>query len=295
MKLGLGTVQFGLDYGVSNTEGKTALVEVVAILKHAAISGIRIIDTASLYGSSEAVLGQIFSSMGCPFDVITKTPYFGTACLTAADVMRLEQVFHQSLSNLQIPSVYGLLFHHADDLLADGASLLVDRVCEFKRQGLIKKWGFSAYTGQQVDGVLNRFNPDLVQVPINVFDQRIVSGGQLRRLKQARVEVHSRSVFLQGLLLMEQASLNPYFAPYREMLESFSREAKASGFTNLQASLKYVVDIKEIDHVIVGVCSNRELKQIIGVLQEVPAGSLCYKRFSSHDERLLNPAIWKLR
>lgn len=294
MKLGLGTVQFGLDYGISNSEGKTTPDEVAAILKLAASKGITVIDTASMYGSSEAVLGRVLSSMGHPFNVVTKTPRFGSLRLTTTDATHLGQVFYKSLSDLQAPSVYGLLFHHADDLLSDGASLLVDRVCEFKQRGLIKKWGFSAYTGQQIDEILKRFTPDLVQVPVNVIDQRLVSGGQLRRLKQAGIEIHSRSAFLQGLLLMSPASRNPYFAPYGDLLDSFFSEAKAKGFSRLQASLKFVMDIEEIDHVIVGVCSARELEQITEVAAALPDSPLRYSQFASDDERLLNPALWQL-
>lgn len=294
MKLGLGTVQFGLDYGVSNSEGKTTPDEVAAILKHAANNGITLLDTASMYGSSEAVLGPILSLMGHPFDVVTKTPRFGTPCLTSADATQLEQVFQQSLSALQAPSVYGLLFHHADDLLADGASLLVDRVVEFKQLGLIKKWGFSAYTGQQIDEILTRFTPDLVQAPVNVLDQRLVSGGQLRRLKQAGVEIHSRSAFLQGLLLMNPALRNTYFAPFGDLLDSFLNEARVSGLSPLQAALNFVMNIEEIDCVIVGVCSAVELEEIAAAVASLRDRPLGYDQFASDDARLLNPALWQL-
>ena len=294
MKLGLGTAQFGLDYGVSNSVGKTTPDEVTTILELTASKGITLIDTASMYGSSEAVLGPTLSTMGHPFKIVTKTPRFGTPCLTVADVTHLNRVFYQSLSALQAPSVYGLLFHHADDLLADGASLLVEKVCEFKQRGLIKNWGFSAYTGQQIDEILNHFTPDLVQVPVNVLDQRLISGGQLSRLKQAGIEIHSRSAFLQGLLLMSPASRNPFFDQYSDLLDSFLSEARVNDLSPLQAALQFVMNIEEIDHVIVGVCSAVELEQISAAVASLRDKSVVYEQFASDDERLLNPAIWQL-
>lgn len=294
MKLGLGTVQFGLDYGVSNTEGKTTPAEVATILKLAASSGITVVDTAAMYGASEAVLGPILSSMDHPLDIVTKTPRFDVTSLTPADATRLEQTFMQSLATLKAPSLYGLLFHHADDLLAEGAALLVEKTLELKRRGLIKKWGFSAYTGQQIDAILSRFIPDVIQVPVNILDQRLINGGQLKRLKQAGVEVHSRSTFLQGLLLMNPESLHPYFSPYRNLLASLSREAVSHGLSPLQVALKFVMDMEEIDHVIVGVCSSGELRHILDTVHSLPECSIDYRRFASNDEGLLNPALWRL-
>ncbi len=295
MKLGLGTVQFGLDYGISNTAGRTPADEVLHILDLAARIGISVIDTASMYGTSETVLGQALASLGHDFAIVTKTPRFDVTGDLKAEADRLEQTFLHSLKSLQKEAIHGLMFHHADDLLTDESSVLVERVCALKQQGLISKWGFSAYTGQQLDAILHRFTPDLVQVPVNVLDQRLLNGGQLKRLKQAGVEIHSRSAFLQGLLLMDAAALNPYFAPYVGILESFSREARNKGFSQLQATLKFVMDIVEIDHVIVGVCSGSELQQIVAAATALPANTISYERFACADEGLVNPALWKLQ
>lgn len=291
MKLGLGTAQFGLDYGVSNTGGKTVSTEIAAILKRAMENGIRTIDTASVYGSSEAELGSILSLMGQSFEVVTKIPRLASVGNSAT----IEQTLYTSLNRLHMRSVYGLLFHNADDLLSDNASQLVDTVMNLKRQGIIKKWGFSAYTGQQINAILERFSPDLIQVPVNVLDQRLLHSGHLKLLKQAGIEIHARSVFLQGLLLMETSSLDSYFAPYRGLLDSFHHAALSSSLSPLHAALRFVLEIEEIDRVIVGVCSDRELQQIIDAIKIAPSGGINYEQLASSDEKLVNPALWRLR
>ena len=185
MKIGLGTVQFGLDYGVSNKEGKTAPDEVGRILKAAADRGVRVIDTAALYGSSEEALGSALPT-GHRFDIVTKTRSFKKDSITPDDARILEEGFGASLSKLRSRSVYGLLLHDCDDLLAKGGGLLMAKMQGFKERGLVKKIGVSVYTASQIDRVMARFSIDIIQLPLSVFDQRLIQSGHLSRLKALR-------------------------------------------------------------------------------------------------------------
>ena len=198
-KLGLGTAQWGMQYGVSNKQGQTSLNEVHRILKVAHSAGILLLDTASLYGNAEHALGQSNLSS---FRVITKTPKFGKELVSKADVDCLVQTFTVSLQKLGLKSAHGLLIHDVDDIFASNGSQLIDALKQLKSQGLVSKIGISVYSSSQIQKVLHCFNPDIIQLPINVLDQRLIQDGTIAHLSGLGVEVHARSAFLQGLLLM---------------------------------------------------------------------------------------------
>ncbi len=201
MKLGIGTAQFGLDYGISNTSGKTSLKEVRSILKIATENGVDVLDTAYSYGDSESVIGKCLPEQN-RFRIIIKTPSFKKSRYTAADGNTIKSAFYESLERLRLSSVAGLLIHHADDALAEGSEFLYEVMHELKSKGLVEKIGFSVYSGEQIDKLLDLYDFEMIQVPVNVLDQRLIKGGELKKLKNKDIEVHARSIFLQGLLLM---------------------------------------------------------------------------------------------
>lgn len=293
MKLGLGTVQFGADYGISNKDGKTPTAEVAAILDAATELGVRIIDTACLYGDSEDVLGRSMPP-DSRFDIVTKTPQFAKQSLDEADAQQVEDTFRSSLLRLNRPSVYGLLIHRADDLFVSGGDLLMDRLLTLKQSGLVSKIGVSVYSAHQIDEVLARFPIDLIQLPINALDQRLLQSGHLQKLKRAGVEIHARSIFLQGLLLMGLQDVPDYFSSIRERLESYHRFIEAQGLIPIQAALGFVANIPEIDQVICGVNNRQQLREICAAVQ-VKVRSEDYADFAVMDEAIVNPALWRIR
>lgn len=286
-KLGLGTVQFGLDYGVANSGGKTSRDQVRHILEAASLAGVRIIDTASMYGESEAVLGASWPSEH-HFQVVTKTPRLVAA--DAADL--LTRTMFQSLERLKLDAVYGLLVHNAADLLTDNGSLLVETMLRLKEQGVVKKTGVSVYNGQQIDALLKKFTPDLIQLPMNVLDQRLLGSGHLTRLKQLGVEIHVRSAFLQGLLLMEPDSIHPYFEQIRGHLRDYRRFLDEQGLSPIQAALGFVARLEEVDIVLCGVDSLRHFEEIIA---SPDIGSRAdFGRFAINEEAMIDPSQWRL-
>lgn len=291
MKVALGTVQFGVNYGISNKAGKTSQAEVGAILTTAWSNGVSVIDTASLYGDSEEVLGQSLPA-NTGFKIVTKTPQFAKQTLDGTDAQQLEDTLRSSLAKLGTVSVYGLLIHRADDLLLPGGALLVERLLRLKQDGLVSKVGVSVYSGQQIDQVLEWFPMDLIQLPINVLDQRLLQSGHLKKLKSAGVEIHARSAFLQGLLLMELQDIPGYFDSVRGRLESYHRFIKEHNLTPLQAALGFVSGIPEIDQVVCGVNDARQLREICKAAQ-AKVDFRAFADFSIPDEAMINPALWK--
>ncbi len=293
-KIGLGTVQFGLDYGIANPNGRVPFDEVERILGRAATLGITVLDTAALYGVSEETLGRILGPEH-PFRIVTKTPKAAGDRITDNNAADLAGTFDRSLLRLKQQTVYGLLIHDADDLLKPAGQLLIDALRRVRDSGRVTKIGVSVYTGGQLDSVLELFTPDLVQLPLNVLDQRLIADGRLDRLHQMGVEVHARSVFLQGLLLMEPQSLDAYFDPVRDSLENYWNGMKQTGATPLEGALRFALDQPQIDTVIVGVCSRQELEDICVASRRRGFPQIDFGRWAVNDPRYVNPSQWRLK
>jgi aryl-alcohol dehydrogenase-like predicted oxidoreductase len=288
-KLGLGTVQWGIPYGLANKQGFTAPEIVTAILSLAQRSGIQVLDTASLYGEAEAVLGANALQQ---FHVISKTPRFATSTITEENANQLIQIFHRSLQRLSCHKIFGLLIHHAPDLLVPGGERLISAMEQLKEKGLVENIGVSVYDGEQVDAVLNVFKPDIVQLPLSVFDQRMIANGQLERLKREGVAIHTRSVFLQGLLLMPLDKIPAYFDPIRPLLARWHLAAQAQGMTLVQAALSFVRDIPHVDTVLVGVENVAQFQSCLGDFSI--NASFDAENLACNNPCFINPALWKI-
>lgn len=292
MKLGLGTVQFGLPYGISNQQGQTPLREVKIILEIASQKGIEVLDTATLYGNSEEVLGKCLDTEH-GFKIVTKTPMFGGKLITAEDVLLLEKTFAQSLKKLKQNSLYGLLIHHSQDLLAADGDLLMESMINLRQKGLVKKIGVSVYTGRQIDDLLDRYNSiDIIQLPINVFDQRLLHGGHLARLKKRGIEIHARSIFLQGLLLMSPADLPDYFVSIKDHVQHYHNVLQSQGITTLQGALGFVLALSEVDVVLCGLNNLQQLQGICTAATQYAKNN--FSEFALSDEKILNPSLWQV-
>ena len=289
-KLGLGTVQWGIPYGISNPNGVTTPETVAALLSEARCYGINVLDTASLYGKSEAVLGT--NSLDT-FKIVTKTPSFTTTHISDIEVNQLSKTFQQSLIYLSCEKIYGLLIHNAENIFVPGGEKLLAAMVQLKEKGLVDKIGVSVYDSMQLDAVLEKFTPDLIQLPLSVFDQRMLNSGHLERLKNAGVEIHVRSVFLQGLLLMPLCDIPVFFEPIRPLLIRWHAAAEAQGLTVNQAALAFVKNILYVDTVLVGLDNLLQFRSCVDDFSiEVnfdAAGLAC------NDPLFVNPSRWQIK
>jgi aryl-alcohol dehydrogenase-like predicted oxidoreductase len=291
LKLALGTVQFGLDYGVSNRSGMTSAAEVKRILDVARQSGIRLLDTAASYGISEEVLGDALGGVSS-FEIVTKTPAFGQVPVESRRPM-LRETFHHSLARLRVREVAGLLVHQADDLLHPDGGDLFDELSALKRAGQVRAIGASVYSGTQIDRLMERFDLDLVQLPVSVLDQRLIRSGHLARLKKSGVEIHARSIFLQGLLLMRPDELPPHLHRAAPVLTSYRAWLSERNLNALDGAIGFVSALEEVDSIVVGVNSARHLAEIVtSAGTSIESSDLA--RFAVEDPALLNPALWPL-
>ena len=279
-KLALGTVQFGLDYGVTNNSGKVQIKEVRSILEFAKNNDINVLDTAARYGNSEEVLGS--ADVG-DFQVITKTTPLKN------DVNEVIDNFYKSLKNLNKDQVYGLLVHDVGDIYNEQFDLLYRKIIELKQQGLVSKIGFSTYTQEQVDFLLKNFDFDLIQVQFNVFDNRLIQGGQLKALNNKGIEIHARSVFLQGILL-DFNNIPCYFSTWKKEFNDYQEVVKDRGLSLIEYALNYALNVEEIDKVLVGVNSKEQLIDIVNAAQKQATTNA----FTINNLDLLNPSRWKV-
>ncbi len=200
-RLALGTVQFGLPYGIANQTGQISRDEAAAILNHAWAMGLDTLDTAIAYGGSEARLGEIGVKQ---WRVISKLPAVPESVTDVA--AWVENSVNGSLERLNIPMLRGLLLHCSRQLLGVRGDTLYRALAAIKDEGKVEKIGVSIYGPEELDALWPHYQFDLVQAPFNVIDRRLATSGWLKRLHQAGIEVHVRSVFLQGLLLMDTAN-----------------------------------------------------------------------------------------
>ena len=278
MKLALGTVQFGLDYGINNHNGLVAIDKVKKILDLAKEKGISTLDTAAAYGRSEEVLGQVGINN---YKIITKTTPLQNG------VNEVIKNFYKSLSKLKVTQVEGLLIHNFNDIKDKKFDELFYKLNEIKKEGTIKKIGFSIYYPKQVDFLLENFDFDLIQLPFNVFDIRLIEGGQLKALKKKNIEIHARSIFLQGVLLSFD-SLPNYFSTWRKQFESYQEIVREKELSLLEYALNFVSNTQELDKILVGVDSVDQLTDIVNAFKF----DANLNAFKIDDINLLNPDLW---
>lgn len=285
MKLALGTVQFGLNYGVANTDGRVSTEMAESILRSAQLSGMDTLDTAIAYGDSESVLGGLGVQS---WKVVSKLPALPEGC---SDVTHwVKSQMQESLRRLGLQRMDGLLLHRPGQLLEAVGPDLYAALQSLKAEGLVAKVGVSVYGPAELDDLWPKYRLDLVQAPLNILDRSLVDSGWASRLKDSGVEVHTRSVFLQGLLLMPADKRPDRFKRWSDLWQVWDRWLLATGLTPVQACLRYVNSLDVIDRVVVGVDTVTQLNDVVsaadGVLDSLPA----FKPLQ--DDRLINPACW---
>jgi aryl-alcohol dehydrogenase-like predicted oxidoreductase len=289
MRLGLGTVQFGLDYGISNRRGKVPHAEVRRILSAALAAGVNLLDTASAYGDSERVVGECLPA-GSSFRIVTKTPPL-TDCDAEEGALRWRTALRESLDKLRQASLYGVLVHRINDVLGRHGERLMDELYQSQADGLVEKVGVSIYCATELDEVLHRFKIDLVQIPLSVLDQRLLRSGHLKKLKALNIEVHIRSAFLQGILLSDPGALPSYFDPIRPVLLRYHSYMQQNGLSAVEAAVAFLASVPEVDYAIVGVTSLNEWREIMSATEQ-PSHALEFDSFAVESEAFVNPSLW---
>jgi len=283
-RLVVGTAQFGMPYGIANETGLMDRDEAERILDCAWREGIDTLDTAVAYGDSQRRLGEIGVKR---WRIISKVPPV-PATVTDGGAW-IQHTIDESLRLTGVPSLYGLLFHQPSQLLGPMGDALYRAMLEAKGRGQVGKIGVSIYSPEDLDSLTPAFKLDLVQGPMNVFDRRLHTSGWLSKLRAAGVEVHIRSIFLQGLLLMEASRRPARFNAWKHLWREWDCWLDEQSLTPLQACVGFGLS-HDVDGIVVGVDS---LHHFQGILQSAklapvpPPGHL-----QSDDPELINPSRW---
>jgi spore coat polysaccharide biosynthesis protein SpsF len=283
MKLGLGTVQFGLPYGVTNRRGQPPATEARRALETATECGIDLLDTAPAYGAAEAVVGEALRA-GLKFRIVTKT------AIGAASPAALRETFHRSLERMGVDRVHGLLLHRCADALAPGGEALIEAMQALQRAGLVERIGVSVYGADELDAVMKLLTPQIVQLPLSIVDQRLARSGHLTKLAAMGVEIHARSVFLQGLLVEPDPDFPREVAPYRATFAALVDDLRNAGCTPLEGALAYCARQPEVHAAIVGVAGRDELLQIVSASKR--SLDFDFSRYALDNPVALNPGRW---
>lgn len=285
-KLALGSVQFGLNYGIANEIGKTKFSEVKEILILSKESKINIIDTASNYGESEHILGETGIKK---FNYVTKLPKIPIDC---KDVDHwVQNIVENSLSKLKVNCLYGLLIHRTEDLSGKFGKKLIKAIQQIKFNGLTKKIGISIYEIKEIERALDLIKLDIVQAPLNIVDRRLELSGILNKLNNLKIEVHTRSTFLQGLLLLPRNKIPNKFNRWSNMWDRWHMELKKNKLDAIEVCLSYPLSLPQVNKIIVGVDSKLQLQNIITAASKKNVG-FKFSFMQSNDIELINPTRW---
>jgi aryl-alcohol dehydrogenase-like predicted oxidoreductase len=277
-RLGLGTVQFGMNYGISNKDGQTDRVEITNILSKALELGVDTLDTASGYGRSEQMIGENDANR---FKIISKFP------ANVKSEQDLMESLKCSISDLRITSLYGYLAHDAVGLLR--SPQIWQALQECKDSGLVTKVGYSLYNPNQLEDLLAAdYIPDLVQLPFNLLDRRFEK--YFSSLSDLGCEIHVRSVFLQGLFFVNPTKLPDFFLPVKPILKRI-QDFFVSPNEIASFLIKFVLSRPEINKVIFGVNSEAQLVQNVAHIG-MDGTFFTYDNWEEIPDRILMPNKW---
>ncbi len=295
-KLVLGTAQLGFNYGIANVIGKPTEKQALEIMKYAVENGINYFDTAYSYGNSEIIIGKFLNfhkSYKSKVNIITKMPSLKKEKLNEKNI---NNRFFESLHKLEQESLYCYMVHDFNDIV-NNCNVINKIFLKFKDEGLIKKIGVSVYDKSQIKFLLRNFNFDLIQIPINIFDQRLLKDDILLNLKRRGVEIYARSVFLQGLIFLDKNNLPLKFKSIKKQLEKLNEISLKYNISKEEVALLFVNTINEIDKIVIGVEKIDQLQRNVKILNKSENFNkirilINFEDFFIEDTNIIDPRKW---
>ena len=279
----LGGAQLGLPYGILNGGETLSREEVARILDTAFGHGIDSIDTAIAYGQSESIIGETAQNR---FKVISKLPPIPSSVSNVSEWVHTQ--VDASLSRLKCTSLDALLLHRPQDLTGIHGAELYDAISSLKIEKIIHRFGVSIYEPDELADIIGKFDIDVVQAPFNVFDRRIL--GVINQLAALNIELHVRSVFLQGVLIAGPAGRPQRFEPWSEHFALFDEWVHSTGMSAMSCCLGFALQQPGVAKLVIGATSAESLAEIMASIPskhfEVPV------QLQSSIEQLIDPRYW---
>lgn len=295
MKLCLGTAQLGMNYGIANKSGKPSCFEATETVKTAWQNGISFFDTAQAYGDSELILGKSFHKLGInnSVHVISKLD----PSMDHLDKDLVEMAVKTSLNKLNIDTLYGFLLHRAGCLL-DWQKGLRNIFKGLKTKGLIKYTGVSVYNYEEASNALKLDDIDIIQLPLNVFDQFAVNKGILVKARERGKQVFLRSIYLQGLLTLNPDMLPGKLEFAKEPLDKYHGICKKYNSDPIHISISFVKWLAGDFPIIIGAENHDQVIKNVNYFskklknREYLFNELIDTFSESANPRLINPGLW---
>ena len=281
-KIVIGTAQLGSDYGVANRTGKMDRFNIKKIINTAQKNGMNFIETAQSYGESEKILGSLNKKN---LKIVTKLPIENPKKNIKNWVFFSVK---KSIKNLRIKKLHGILIHNPKQLSGKTGKIIYRSLIEMKKKRLIDKIGVAVYSVNEIENLLKKFDFDIVSIPFNIFDRRLVASKLLYKLKKLNIQIFARSIFLQGLLLMRIKQRPKYFNKWAKIFSSWDKFSKQSRRTRLENCLGYVLNYPEIDKIILGFDNYSHFQKLVKNIKPVKIPKFL-KKF---DNNLSNPTMW---
>ena len=259
-KIAVGTVKFGMAYGVGKDVSQVENSETDELIDHCRLQGVDMFDTAPAYGTAEAILGDQHCAQWAR--IVTKAEKITGATIDPKAIDELKEGFDRSLARLGTHQVYGLLIHNVDDLAKPGAEDMVLWMQSLKQEGRVSRIGVSVYDPIEVAKYYQKYDFDLIQLPLNWFDQRFLAGNMLKALSEKGVEIHSRSLFLKGLLLnsVSPNGLNPELANHHQ---DFVQQLKHCNTHAFDVCMAFAQSVEYVDKWVMGFSRLEQLKHVL--------------------------------
>ncbi len=286
-KIVIGTANFGMDYGIGNNQKKLLDSDIFEIINAAKKIGVNTIDTAISYGNSLNRLGKFGVDN---FKIITKFPKIPES--KKKQTKWFKEQIEKTLKQLDVNNLEAILLHYPKDILEEKNSELIDFLLNLKNKGVINKIGVSIYEKNEIEEILKIFKPEIIQCPINIFDNRLLEKNYLENISKEGIEIHIRSIFLQGLLLLKREKIPQEFLKFKNLFEEWHNWLKITKLNPLEACIRYTNSLEIVDKIVVGIDSAYHLKQIMKYMKK-PKLTKRPNWQNSISRELIDPRLWK--
>lgn len=292
-ELCLGTAQFGIDYGITNSKGKIKQIKAHKILDLFMSKNHKLIDTASSYGNAEYTLGN-YQSINS-LRIVSKITYKKEWNSIKEPFAFWDKLFFDTLDNLRIKNIDSYLMHNPAEALHNSGDLFISWMESLVHRKLVRRIGASIYDIEEINQLpLNKLS--IIQIPLSIYDQRLLKNGGIKKLQESKIKIHIRSIFLQGLILSEPQKwptwLNREFKEHHSKFTSFLKHKQIS---LLESSLEFVYKIKNIEAITFGVTELEELDQILNLWERLKTkgSKLDLEDWDWGNQNDIDPRCWK--
>lgn len=286
-KIIFGTANFQKNYGI-RTRKEFNLAEIKIIIRLIKKNKIKNVDTAINYKNVEAKLGKCKINN---FNVFTKLPKIPSNIGEKKVFNKVNKYVKKSKQNLKIDKFEGIYLHNPSDLLNSNGKFIYKALKKLKEKKIINKVGISVYSKTLLKKIIKRFKIDMVQLPINIFDRRFLEKSLIRNLRKRRIEIHARSIFLQGLILKRANQLPDNFFKWRNFFQSWYNWNHKNNQSLLETSISFILKQKRIDKIVLGFSNKEQFLKILKVLKINKKNKYPQNIFSTN-KKLIDPRLW---